>query len=239
MSDTNKNLAYINLPEGEARWAYLDNPRPPIKGNGPANYSLTVAYTETEANALLELIEPYMQQIDAMYPNTPRDQMFGMKPETKSKNDRTPTGRYLLEIRNAFPVKVYDSGNNLIEPAPRIGAGSRVIMNIGILPYEFNGKHGISRTRLYNVKVTESKEGGAPNPFGEASGVPTMQAGVVAPQVGVQQTGAAPRIGAGAPAVRAPQANAFMPAQGAPQVGAQQAPAAPGLQMPFDDDVPF
>ena len=254
MIDTNKPLGFENLPVAEVAFAYIDVPQKPLKHGQQPTYKVTLKLTQQEAQVIANQLEAYNQQIDAMFPSTPRNQSF-FKPETVSKNDKTLTGNYLLEFRNVFPVKVYDNNNNLIDPPPRITRGSKVQLNIGILPFEFNGTHGISRTRLYAVKIIEMGESAAANPFGKSQGAPTIAPGQGS-QVGTPSA---------MPPPVAPPANPYAPPQ-VPNVSAQYQPTAtnpyappqgvaspavpsmPGMSQPaglnvpppdFDDDVPF
>ena len=247
-----KSLAWINLPELEVRFAFIDQPREPLKRGQLPEYQVTLRVSREELQNVMNILEPYNQQIDAMYPNTPRASDWA-KPETVSKDDKTLTGFYLITLRNTYPIKVFDVNNNQIEPAPRIYRGSKVIVNFGILPYELNGLHGISKTRCSAIKVVEMAENNAANPFGSSTGEQVLQAGVpqqqapasVAarqpygmqqPQQGYQQQ--MPQQGYQQPQYGQQQQRPQMPQQGyqQPQYGQQQAhtnaPANPYMPQP-------
>jgi len=252
----NKPLGWVNLdetinPEGyEVAFAYTDVPQAPLKRNQSPTFSVTVALTQEEAQNIVNLLEQYNVQIDAMYPNTQRKQDW-FKPETTSKTDKTPTGRYLLKLANTYPIKVFDANNNQVLPAPRVTRGSRVFLNFGVLPYELNGEHGIARTRLSAVKVLALGESTSSNPFGASTGEQVLEAGHPAaapmghnPMMGHQPV--APQMGGYAPNPMMPQMghqpvapNPMMPPMGhmqAPQAGgqpfAQTPPATQGLVLP-------
>lgn len=217
----------INQKGLKVAFAYVDVPQQPFKRNGTPEYKVTVSLTPDEASSLLGLLEPYFQKIDAMYPNSRRKEDY-FKPELDRQ--KNPTGNFLFELKNQFPIKVYDVNNNEVIPAPKVLPGSLVELNFGVLPFEFNGEHGIARTRLYAIKVLELSQ--RKSPFGEPTGKPVIQSGdPVSPQIpanpAMPQQPNVPQQ----PAMPAPPNNPAMPQQ--PSMPANPAmPQQPAMPTP-------
>ena len=183
-----QSLGYLNTetiaPRGYlVSYGAIDKPHMPKRQSNQPDFRVVVTLTNEEKIQLEQVLAPFNQQVDAIFPSSQREQGF-FKPETVSATDKTPTGNWVLILKNRFPVRVYDANNNEITPPPKVGKGSRVILNFSMLPYELNGLHGIARTRLTAIKVLELVDASS-NPFGQSSGEQLIQPGQAQPQAPV------------------------------------------------------
>jgi hypothetical protein len=230
-------LGYITInqdhfPNGlEVNFAALHKPVKKSKKGKDLVYRVTLKLTPEEAGIVAGIMEPFLQQIDAMFPETKRDNPF--KPE---KDGDKHTGNFLLTFYNAFPVRVWTPDGEEYDPIPAVGKGSRVFINFAVLPYEFNGEHGIARSRLSDVQVIKLVEFKA-SPFARDGYTPKprqQQApaapGMVPPtprQMATPTPPPVPGMAPPTPGMVPPQPTTPVPPTAPPVPGVPPQPAAP------------
>ena len=178
MAETNKVLETITMgadvnPNGlEVAFSFTVSPQPPQKQGQLPMYKIVLRVNAQEKAAISAIFERYQAHIDSLFPNTVRKTNY-FKPD-KDKAGVAKPDSWLIGFENAYPIRLWDKNNNEVTPAIQVTAGSRVQLVFGILPFEFNGQHGISLKRLYQSQIMELGQGAHDNPFGESTGAPLL-----------------------------------------------------------------
>ncbi len=157
-----KVLDTITLEGYEVAFAYIDKKREPSFRGQEASYQLSIRLNQQQVEELEERFEPFNLIIDEMYPNTERNDPF--RPDKKNE------GQFILNFTNQFEIGLWDANNNKIEENINVPRGSKVNIVFGVLPFEFEGEHGISMSRLYHVQIIEMGEDKRNSPFGASKG---------------------------------------------------------------------
>jgi hypothetical protein len=145
-----KQLQKANTPMGEARWAFLDKPKPAFDGKGDGKFEITVVFKPTDAawKTWATGITASVKQCNG--------KQNPIHWETEKKGDqKVKTGNLAVRFKtgSAFKPKVFDKYNRPLPEGTLVGNGSKVIVNYS--PDHYEGFGGGITLYLNAVQIVD------------------------------------------------------------------------------------